>query len=301
MGKSRVTLPTAPRAWAAHLNKILTATLSGPDRFPVKVRELALEYSANVYPKDPIRRVEGAQLPGFEGALIPIVGAKPGWGIAYNNDIRSAGRIRFTQAHEFGHYLVHRSRYPGGISCSEDDVVRGLGGIEREADQFAADLLMPFDDFRKQIGARELVTIDRLSECAIRYGVSLISATLRWLAYTERRGVLVVSRDGYMLWSRSSDAAWRTGAFFRTSGEPVPIPDQSLAAQFDAALSREGAKLARGIWFGEEVTEISVHSEHYDIVLSLLLLGDAENRWSSGALDENDEVMIAVDKRFAAK
>ena len=43
--------------------------------------------------------------------------------------------------------------------------------IEREADQFAADLLMPFDDFRTQIPARNAADIEALAACAARYGV----------------------------------------------------------------------------------------------------------------------------------
>jgi hypothetical protein len=51
--------------------------------------------------------------------------------------------------------------------------------------------------------------------------------------YTARRAVLVVSRDGFILWSRASESALKTGVFFRTSGAPVEIPARSLAATQD--------------------------------------------------------------------
>ena len=126
-----------------------------------------------------------------------IGGSRGGWGIAYSKDISSLSRINFTLAHELGHYLVHRKDYPDGIQCSEDDVVQGLRDIEREADQFTADLLMPFDDFRRQIHAWQAADISALSTCADRYGVSLLAATLRWISYTERRAVLAVSGTAF--------------------------------------------------------------------------------------------------------
>ena len=48
---------------------------------------------------------------------------------------------------------------------------------------------MPFDDFRKQPGAREKPNFDALGKCADWYEVSLMAAVLRWLGYTERRAL----------------------------------------------------------------------------------------------------------------
>lgn len=274
-----MSLPVGPRAWAAHLTRMLNLVHSGGGRFPVDVARLAVEFSAQVYPLDPIRRVEGASLDGFEGALIPIPGQRRGWGIAYNSDITSRGRINFTLGHELGHYLVHRHAHPGGLSCSAEDVAAADRKIEREADLFAADLLMPLDDFRRQIPPRDRPDVDALSGCASRYGVSLVASVLRWLGYTERRAVLAVSRDGYILWSRSSEPALRTGAFFRTSREPVEVPPASLAARPGAAAeARGGSVMAPGVWLAEEVTEMTVFSEQHDMALSLLVLGDPPDR-----------------------
>jgi hypothetical protein len=83
---------------------------------------------------------------------------------------------------------------------------------------------MPLDDFRRQIDPTATVDLDVTSHCAQRYGVSLIATILRWLAYTVRRAVLVVAREDFILWSRASDTALKTGAFFRTSGVPIEIP-----------------------------------------------------------------------------
>jgi hypothetical protein len=85
--------------------------------------------------------------------------------------------------------------------------------------------------------------------------------------------VLVVSRDGFILWSRSSKAALTTGAFFRTSGSPVAIPADSLAARRDMIVDgRVGLEVAGGVWFPEPVREMTIFAEQYDFAVTLLLL-----------------------------
>ncbi len=277
---------------------MLNAAMPSDERFPVSVPDLARDYTAQVFPDDPIREVDGAPLPGLEGALIRIPSPRGGWGIAYNNRIVSARRITFTLAHEFGHYLVHRHAYPEGIQCSEDDILQGARTIEREADRFAADLLMPFDDYRLQVPAKVAADIEILSGCADRYGVSLLASTLRWLSYTERRAVMVVSRDGFVLWSRSSEPALKSGAFIRTTRGPVELPACSLAARQDMTFdNRAGMNLPPGVWFPEEVKEMTVFSEQYDMIVTLLLLGAAEPRWPDRHDHEGNWVAVAVDRR----
>ncbi len=268
----------SPRGWAYELTQVLNAVF-GPERFPVDVAALARDYTAQLYPDDPVSVVKGDDLPGFDGALYPDPHGRKGWAIIYNNRMASKGRINFTLAHEFGHYLLHRHLEPQGIECGQQDVVRwdsGYRQIEHQANVFAANLLMPLDDFRLLINPRDRIDLDAVSGCAERYRVSLIAAILRWLEYTEKRAVLVVSRDDYILWSRASDPAWKTGAFFRTSGRPVHIPSGSLAAQEDrGAEGRDGIELPPGVWFSnEEAREMVVFSEQYEFVISLLLLQD---------------------------
>jgi hypothetical protein len=265
----------SPERWANDLSKLLDAVL-GSERFPVDVPTVARAYSLQRYPNDPISLVAGDNLPGFDGALHPAPKGKTGWGIFYNNAITSKGRINFTLAHELGHYLIHRQDYPNGFQCGQQDVVRWdseYGQLEHQANVFAAYLLMPFHDYRKQIDAKSAATLDNIAACAERYKVSLIAAILRWLDYTERRAVLVVSRDGYILWARSSKAALKTGAFFRTSAGPIEVPRQSLAGRQDMLIDfRAGIELPAGVWLREPVREMTIFAEQYDFAVSLLQL-----------------------------
>lgn len=270
--------PFGPERWAFDITKLLNHVL-GPEHFPIDVIALAREYSAQRFAGDAITMVQGADLPGFDGALYRAPADKKGWGIVYNNALVSVGRINFTLAHEFGHYLLHRAAHPNGIRCGEQDVVRwdsAYGQIEHQANRFAANLLMPLDDFRRQIDARAKIDLNLISHCAERYRVSLIAAILRWLDYTERRAVLVVARDGYILWSRASERALKTGAFFRTSTGPIEIPVASLAGSKDLLVDgRSGVNHPPGVWFPEELREMTIFAEQYEFTMSLLLL---ENR-----------------------
>ena len=283
--------PRKPTRWATDISVILN-TVQGSNRFPVSVPDIAIDLSNQLFPDDSLSLIQGENLPGFDGALLPAPPGKKGWGIFYNNAITSKGRINFTLAHEFGHYLIHRSAFPEGMRCNQQDVIRWEAAykqIEHEANTFAAYLLMPLDDYRRQIDSRTAATFELLSHCADRYEVSLVAATLRWLLYTERRAVLVVSRDGFILWARSSEAAFKSGVFIRTTGRTVPVPDASIAARPDIfADTRTGVTHPPGVWFPEPCEETSIISENYDFTLSLIQLA-ADSGFRSFGEDEEEE------------
>lgn len=279
--------PKAPIAEANRLSKLLNIGF-GTERFPVNVEQLAKDYAAQFGYDDPIANVIGADLPGFEGALYSTKkGDSLEWALLYNSAIDVSGRIRFTMAHELGHYILHR-RDRGSFECSEEDMLRWESEerqIEAEADVFASYLLMPIDDYRKQIGS-DVVDLEVLDSCARRYGVSLTAAILKWLEFTTQRAVLVMSRDGYILWARSSQPAWKSGVFFRTRNNPVPIPSGSLAASDNhIASERQGIEVAARTWFPQEpgdmsVREMKIVSDRYEQTMSLLILPQAEPRWA---------------------
>jgi hypothetical protein len=298
-----MTVVFTPERWAFEITGLLNAVF-GVDRFPIDVPMVAKEYTAQRYPDDPIISVAGDDLPGFDGALFRAPAGRKGWGIIYNNAISSKGRINFTLAHEFGHFLLHRLAYPDGFRCGEQDFVRWdseYRQIEQQANTFAANLLMPLDDFRRQIAATAKIDLDMIYHCADRYRVSLIAATLRWLSYTEKRAVLVVSRDGFILWARSSKPAFKSGAFFKASAGPVEIPSTSLAANQDLLVDGRGSiDHGAGIWFREPVREMTLFAEQHDFALSLLMLGNSAPLISyedAVELDTYDKMMPAQRRR----
>ena len=280
-----------PIRWANELNTVLVAVAAATaqQHFPVRVADLALEISRKRFPDSPIVAVEGGSLGDFEGALYPMPDRK-GWAILYNKDV-SPGRKHFTIAHEFGHYLMHRPFFPEGIQCSEESVTfRDGPEFEAEADKFAAYLLMPFDDFRRQLPVDTVPSLDDLGAVAERYGVSLIACILRWLEYTSRRSMLVVARDGFALYANSSKPAYKSGLFIRTrKAPPYEIPSNSLVGRRDLAyIGREGVDHPAGVWFDEPCTEIALHSDKYDQSIALLHFSKSAPRFSIYEEPEQD-------------
>ncbi len=273
-----MTKPLSPQRWANDITVVLK-TVFGADRFPVDVKEVAREISKQKFPDDPITMFRSDTLPGFEGALVPAPSGKMGWGIIYNSAISSTGRINFTLGHEFGHYLLHRIAYPKGFQCSSEDMASWeseYGQLEQQANNFAATLLMPLDDFRDQINTRHRPNIDDLGGCADRYEVSLIAATLRWLQFTGRRSVLVISKDGFILWARSSEHALKSGLYYKTRNRPpVEVPASALAAQRSLVTGYTGeAEHDPGVWLNEPCKEHVLFSDQYDFTISLLHFDD---------------------------
>lgn len=300
-----MTKPPSPNRAANDLTRLLNAVYgTGPDRFPVDIPTVAKDYSHQLFPNDPITLVQGAALNNFDGGLYKAPHGKKGWGILYNDAITSLGRINFTLGHELGHYLLHRAMFPDGLECRSQDMVRWddtYAQIEHQANVFAAGLLMPLDDFRCQIDSLGKPSLDDLGACADRYRVSLIAATLRWLAYTERRSVLVVSRDGFILWARSSGAALKSGAYFKTVDRPpIAIPDTSLIFHPATMGGKKGTLQHDGDrWFAEPCEEIALLSDKYDFAISLLHLERALPRWASEG-DDDETSGDAFDK-FSAE
>jgi len=274
----------SPQRWAFDLTHVLNALCTDTERFPIDIPSIAKNYSQQLFPDDPITMVKGDSLGEFEGGLYRAPASKKGWGIIFNSDITSVGRINFTLAHEFGHYLLHRLSYPNGIQCSTQDVIEWdskYRKIENQANDFASTLLMPLDDFRKYISNNNKPSLDDLGSCADRYKVSLIASVLRWLSYTSRRACLVVSRDGFVLWARSSKRALRTKIYFKTSNRPpIPIPPLSLAAlrmRIDG--SRASELHEKNVWFPEACEEHVLFADQYDFTMSLLHFDDASPQY----------------------
>lgn len=255
----------------------------GLDRFPVEVTPLALDAARIFGWPDPITQVKSADIKGFDGALFSGEKKKE-WLLLYNSVISSVGRVRFTQAHELGHYILHR-QIRESFQCSDADMLNWSQDdhdIEAQADLFASYLLMPLDDYRKQVTST--VDLDLFGHCADRYGVSLTAAILKWLQYTDEMAVLVMSNDGFINWSWSSEPAFKAGAFFRTRNNVIPVPIGSLAQDSTVKHNRHGVEISASIWFPHAashiaVREMKIHAEQYDAVLSLLFLPRLTDVW----------------------
>ncbi|WP_265307185.1 ImmA/IrrE family metallo-endopeptidase [Verminephrobacter eiseniae] len=215
------------------------------------------------------------------------------WGIAYNGKSRPE-RQRFTIAHELGHFILHRSRQQS-FNCDKQSVhtdIDTLRDIEREADDFASNLLMPGDLLRAWISSQR-IDFRILGDIAKRFQVSLEALCIRYIKFTTERAILVYWDNGYVKYEwRSSSSAVKTRARIRHNGDPVEPPPGTLAADASVEQERDGVEMSAAIWCPEEAQHMKLREFKHtysarDRVLTLLLLESAEPRsWDRSWQDE---------------
>jgi hypothetical protein len=215
--------------------------------------------------------VDSKPIDGAEGRLV----RRSEKGIAVvDSDIRSIGKRRFVIAHELGHFLLHRE--PGGLDlCDEDALVDWHGNRpqEEEANVFAAELLMPKDQFRDEAGWREMGadTIDALKGT---FQVSFTSAAIRYVELDVTPSAVVFSQNGEIRWFRASDS-------FPYSWIPVgqEVREVTGAGRYfwDGEVSDEPEPTACEAWFEDEGTTVEgncleqcVAMPNYNAMLSLI-------------------------------
>jgi len=266
-----------------HLLNAMSAAHGDP-RFPVDVVTLAKGAAEIFHWDDPITDVESADIKTFEGALFAN-DTRSKWMLLYNQALKSAGRIRFTQAHELGHYLLHRQDRID-FKCATQDMVsltEQEASMEAQANAFAATLLMPLDDFRQS--TQDSADFEVLAQCADRYGVSLTAAALRWIDHTDHCAVLISHTDGFINWSISSRSARAGGAFFRARQSAIAIGEDTLAANSQIAHERLGVELPARAWFkdaedGLSLKEMKISADQFDYTLTLLVLPRRSRVWA---------------------
>jgi len=144
---------------------------AGVSREPVSLRDVVSALNLEVV------QTTGEPFLG-EAALQPL-------GDAHAIVVRGAAnarRRRFTIAHEIGHFVLH----PGRLAPERGGAVNEAWQLqEREADQFAAELLMPEDLVRAAV----LEHGGDVARLADRFDVSLkaMQARLRWLGVGGHR------------------------------------------------------------------------------------------------------------------
>lgn len=268
----------SPQKVAIRLSQILNIT-KGLDHFPVDVRDLALSYSKSTCStsEDCLIAIQGADLSNdIDGVLQKT---PKGWVIIYNNSIKYLGRINFTLAHEFGHYLLHRNKYPNGLKCTKADIYNDSikKTVETDANIFASYLLMPLDDFRKQ---SKLYSFSPalFENLAKRYNTSLTATILKWIDMTDKKAMAIFSDNGFIEWKKQSTSLYKTRLIStKKSFTPEEIPTSSVTYKlFYGEIDNNYEKNQNGIWCKEGVTtqEIAFVSPELEFAITIVLFDD---------------------------
>lgn len=166
------------KAIRARVNEILAK--NGISAAPVDVEAIAKALGAEIRRKPTEKAISGFMLRDRERTIIGV------------NENHSRTRQRFTIAHEIGHLLLHESEklhideYAPGYSLFRRDPKSsdGTDVIEREANFFAAELLMPQSFLEKDTAGHSVVDLldpdERvLRDLAKKYRVSVQALTFR--------------------------------------------------------------------------------------------------------------------------
>ncbi len=223
-----------------------------------------------------------------DGMLVRVKGTAKGI-IAVKSSMREASRKLFTVAHELGHLLLpghddYGICSPGAIETWAKD----LKTREREANVFAAELLMPLTLVKRMVGTMP-PSFDAIERVAGAFQTSLTSSGYR-LAETTQHAVAVVWSQGgrvrwakrsveFMQWPRVRDAVdARTFAADLFLGKEVPEGLHPVPA--DAWLDEFAGT-------EETLLEESRHFPAYGAVLTLL--------WAKSTLGGSDHAEDLLD------
>ncbi|MBI3867703.1 MAG: ImmA/IrrE family metallo-endopeptidase [Verrucomicrobia bacterium] len=193
---------------------------------------------------------------------------------------RSLGRARFSIAHELGHYFLEHHRamlMSGGSHNSTSDFICD-DALEREADGFAAALLIPSFALRQRLARRRFMTLREVLALAQEWQSSATSAAIRYARFTSEACSVVVSQDGIVQFYSPSDEARAMGFGFLRKGAPVPSRSKTFdAGKPDVANDiREGTSNTED-WFSERRFHRELWEEAFPLggtgmVLTLLAL-----------------------------
>ncbi|HUE72855.1 MAG TPA: ImmA/IrrE family metallo-endopeptidase [Pirellulaceae bacterium] len=117
-------------------------------------------------------------------------------------------RTRFSVSHELGHYFIdaHREYLLRGGKAHPSSSENFSGPlVEREADAFAANLLLPTRLIAPIAKAGQL-SIDRLIDVANDFQVSLLSTMIRCVRLTDFPCAVAGIKDGAVAWMFPSDS-----------------------------------------------------------------------------------------------
>lgn len=188
----------------------------------VEIRDLAAAVSERHWVGsrvDPagVLRCHGVQVcyGDFEDAFDGLLEWRSSRFYAYCNDRKQLeSRTRFTLAHEAGHYFIDEHRnaliYGTGARHGSRCDFRSDDPMEREADYFAAHLLMPSERLHK--AARKVPSgLAGVIRLATQFGTSVTATALRYIDEILGSGVVVFWDTNGFRWRRVAEDWWFDG------------------------------------------------------------------------------------------
>lgn len=227
----------------------------------------------------------------YEGALLRIKNIPRGY-VVLSTEVREVRRQRFTLGHEIGHYLLPDQQelcQPCGkqqIESWDEELAKP----ERDANQFAAEVLMPRSIVQPFL--REAPRPGHIEQIAEACATSLTASAYRYCELSSFRIAMVWSEARRVRWFKPSDefARWvRKGHVREESYAFDAFERRSVPTKFES-VPASAWLFERGLRPDARILEHSVPMPAYDGVLTLLLIPEEieERSESETLLEERD-------------
>lgn len=189
----------------------------------------------------------------------------------------SRQRVRFSIAHELGHYFIepHRELLVAGKSHNSTPGFICDNALEVEADEFAAALLIPGSFIEQRLRRRSFITLSEILKMGDDWQSSARSAAIRYVRYTGEACAMVISKQSKLTKYIPSDEADVRG--FRFTGLKT-VPEGSAAHRLAGDESKKTVEESNSTtkrWFPYLRNEYDLHEESFRLgetgfVLTLL-------------------------------
>ena len=241
----------------------------------VPVREIAEAVDIYEIREEPLEGIEGGLVTADDKSIGSIL-------VNSKSDER---RRRYTIGHELGHYLNpwHRPHTDEGFRCASRDMVvdkfdpgdRALQ-MEVEANQFAAELLMPSEWVAKFLRRQMGVDIEHVLKLSDRFEVSRESAGRRYVSMTDEPTAIVFSKDGRVRYARRHQYFPALSVW---SGDHLPGGSLSIRSSLERGKISDWADFDGDVWLrqptGRRVCEQTM-AQRDGYRMTLLALEDTD-------------------------
>jgi Zn-dependent peptidase ImmA (M78 family) len=169
--------------------------------------------------------------------------------VTIDSKIEYEQRKRYVLAHELGHILLHADKE---ASFTDDDTtLEGYrkGTQEKEANDFAAELLMPVEQFKASCDGKRF-SPQLISELSIKFNTSLTSTIYRFVDLGNHPIATFYSKEKKVqYWKKSADLFYKIPDINK-----LDVPSDSVANEFytyNRIYSRKEAiqDITKSTWF----------------------------------------------------
>lgn len=219
---------------------------------------------------------EELPLEGKEGEIVSVDDRSI---ITVNSNIQYEPKKRFAAAHELGHYELHRSLKPI-FSDTEESLMNWYktGSHETEANEFAAEFLMPSELFYKECKGKKFEP-KVIGHLANRFEVSKTAAILKFVKRGNHPVFVVYCKNNKMKWYKRSHDFYYQPLFQYNVNPPSGSVAYEIASGKKAYFGDEARQeIWKSDWFvmrdddeaDTKFYEYCMHSPTYGYTLSVV-------------------------------